>query len=217
MAAEFGRNLAWGDHVGVVGLQQTGKSTLARALCKGARRVVYVDPKGDYARSVKGAVIVRPIDLEAIVGGDPKAARYMRLVVLVGQDPDVDIADEVRYVARKVREWSVGRGCGIVLVMDELHLYSASASATLRALLANGHGIDPKSGGIVTLLVSQRGVDLPLGCRALLTRAYSFRQKHPSDLARLEDEFGAEFREAAETWGAGEQPAYWEQEKFYRE
>ena len=212
----WGANLAWGDHVIVVGLQQTGKSTLARTLTRGARRVIYYDPKGDYARRLggrRGVLVVRPEEMEGIDG----AARYLRVVVLGARDPDVDAADEVRYVVRKVREWSEGRReLGIVLVLDELHLYSASAGSTLRSLLASGHGVAPEYGGVVSVLVSQRGVDLPLGCRALATRAYSFRQQHPDDLDRLEKEFGADFRAEAKSWQAGEPPAFWEQEKFYR-
>jgi hypothetical protein len=208
----YGKNLAWGDHVVVVGLQQTGKSTLARALIRGARRVVMVDPKGDYARVFPRAQIMAPGGMEHVNGTD----RYLRVVVLVGRDPDVEIADEVRYVCRKVREWSDGPGLGLVVVFDELHLYSASASSELRAVMANGHGISPAHGGVVSVFVSQRGVDLPLGCRALATRAYSFAQQHPRDLERLEDEFGAEFRETAEHWDVGQDPAYWEQRRFYR-
>jgi len=208
----FGPNLAWGDHVVVVGLQQTGKSTLARSLVRGARRVVYFDPKGDYARELPRARVVAPAELEGLDG----TAKYLHLVVLAGRDPDVDIADELRYTVRKLREWSRGKGRGIVLVMDELHLYSASAGAQLRGLMANGHGIAPDDGGIVTVLVSQRGVDLPLGCRALASRAYSLAQVHPRDLERLEDEFGPEFRADAEAWEPGAEPAYWERRTFWR-
>lgn len=212
MAGVYGPNLSWGDHVIVIGLQQTGKSTLARALVKGARRVVYVDPKGDYAREIRKADVRTPLELEQVDGD----ARYMRLVVLVGRG-EHDAADEVRYVARKVREWSQGSAAhGIVLVMDELHLYSDSASLTLRGLLANGHGIAPEYGGIVTVLVSQRGVDIPLGCRALVSRAYALAQEHERDLERLEDEFGPDFAAVAKSWEPGDAPAYWERRKFWR-
>jgi hypothetical protein len=209
----YGRNLAWGDHVIVVGLQQTGKSTLARELVRGARRVVFLDPKGDYARKVKGAVVATPMQVHE----QPALLRAprLRLVVLIGHG-ETDPAAEVRYMIRRLRETEAELGLGTVVVLDELHVYSDRCAITLRGLMASGHGTDPACGGLVSVMVSQRGVDLPLGCRALATRAYSFKQTHPRDLERLADEFGEDFAEHARTWSAGREPAYWEQERFYR-
>jgi hypothetical protein len=124
-------------------------------------------------------------------------------------------------VIRKVRENAGGdetgvKAQGIVLVLDELNLYSSGAFLQIKTLLAAGHGIAEKYGGVVTVLVSQRGVDLPLGARALLTRCYSMKQQHPADVARLREEFGADFAHDAKHWEGHDEPAFWEQEKFYR-
>lgn len=213
----YGANLTWGDHVAILGIQQTGKTTLALALTRGARRVVYVSPKGDYALKVRGAIVGPPIVLEDVPWDEPR----LRVCVLLGRDGDVDPSDEVRYVIRKVRENAGGDASGsasrgIVLVLDEVNLYGQGAGPVIKTLLAAGHGIAPRYGGVVTVLVSQRGVDVPLGGRALLTRCYSYRQEHPADRARLRDEFGSAFARTAHKWSAGEEPAYWEQEKFYR-
>jgi hypothetical protein len=211
MPGPWGPHFDQGDHVIVVGLQGTGKSYFVKRLAMPARRVVFFDVKGDYL--VNGTP-VPPVALE-----DPELLTRprVRLAIQAGRDPGVDVADEFRYVIRKLRESGAtedrgGAGNpGVLLVADELNLYASRCGLVLNSLMANGH-----KDGIVDVLISQRGVDAPLGCRALLTRAYAFKQKHPRDLERLEEEFGPEFMAAARDWQAHRPPAMWEQERFYR-
>ena len=211
MPGPWGPHFQLGDHVIVVGLQGTGKSYWAKRRAMAARRVVFFDPKGDY---LPNGTAVSPVALE-----DPAllAKPRVRLAIQAGRDPDVDLADEFRYVVRKLREsgGEPSRGGlgnpGVLLVADELNLYGERCAMTLRQLMASGH-----KDGIVEVLISQRGVDAPLGCRALVTRAYAFRQKHPQDLDRLEAEFGESFMAQARDWQAHTPPAEWQQERFYR-
>lgn len=198
----YGPFLRRGDHIVVVGLQGTGKTTFVQNMVSGARRAVFFDPKEEYTRNGEA---IKPIDLE---NEDLFKESRLRLAVQAGKDPNVDIADEFKYVVRRLREMKMYGG--EVFVADEINLYSAKAGNIMRMLMANGH-----KDGIVDILISQRGVDIPLGCRALATAAYSFRQKHKKDLKRLEDEFGTEFAERARTWQSYEPPASWEQERFY--
>lgn len=200
MPGPYGKNLRLGDHVIIVGVPGSGKTYFARKMIASARRVVFFDPHGDYERNA--AQLFEPFALTARdLEGD-----YMRATVLAERSGDVDVADEFRRVAEVVREAE-----NLVLVADEVGDYSASAAKTLRALHANGH-----KQGIVTVLVSQRAVDLPLGTRATATAAYSFLQTHPKDLERLADEFGEDFAAEAASWQPGDPPATWVRPRIYK-
>jgi hypothetical protein len=205
--------LEWRDHVVVIGLQGTGKTQHVVELVRDARRVVFFDVKDEYASRLRGVRRVRPAELE-----DPEvlAPPRLRLAVLAGLEADVEVSAEFRYVVRKLRQsgapperGGLGRP-GVVFVVEEVNLLAGRADATLRQLMANGH-----KDGIVDVLVSQRGVDAPLGCRAMVTRAYSFKQRLPQDLDRLRSEFGEDFAADAASWEAGDPPAYFEEERFY--
>ncbi len=202
MAKPYGHHFVLGDHVGVVGVPGSGKTYLAKRLVASAPRVVFFDPKGEYEDNGEP---IGPYEFHAdLLEGD-----YVRWAIQAERFEDGDVVEEFKHVARQVREGSLRHG-GVIFVCDELGDYSAGAIKTLKRLHANSH-----KDGVVTMLVSQRAVDLPLGCRATLTRCYSLLQTHPDDLDRLEREFGHDFRIECEQWKAHDDPVVWQRIRLY--
>lgn len=197
----IGRHLRQGDHIAIIGIPGSGKTHLAKLMTASAARCVYFDPHGEYDK------IATPTDAVTIYALAFEHARY---AVQADRQEDVPIEDEVKHTVNVTRD--AGRQFGpIVLVMDELGSYQAKTQPILRRLHMNGH-----KDNVVSVLVSQRAVDLPLGCRATLTRVYSLLQTHPDDLDRIEREFGHDFREATEEWRPGDPPAVWERPRLWR-
>jgi hypothetical protein len=203
MTGPYGRHFKLGDHVGIVGVPGSGKTWLAKRLVAPAPRVVFFDPKGEYEENGEP---IFPQDFHAgMLEGE-----YVRIAIQAERFDDGDVVEEFRHVTRQVREGSLTFG-GVVYVCDELGDYSAGSVKALKRIHANGH-----KDGVVSLLVSQRAVDLPLGCRATLTRCYSLLQTHPDDLDRLEREFGSSFRQACQEWKPHMPPVAWERIRLYR-
>lgn len=192
-----------GDHWIIVGVPQSGKTVLALRLVKACRRVVYFDPRAEY--EARGEPI-KPSDLRS----DHFAGEWLRLTIQANRNSEIDPAVEFVHSSRIVRDGARIHG-SLVYVCDEIGDYAAGAMRTLRQIHANGH-----KDGVVSLFVSQRAVDLPLGCRATATRVLSLLQTHPTDLQRLEDEFGPEMRSAAQAWRPYSPPAVWTRPRLWK-
>jgi hypothetical protein len=200
----YGQSLRRGEHRIILGVPGSGKSTLARELVSTARRVVYFDPHGDYA-DIRGATLIEPANLTQ----EHLAQKYCRIVCLAERSDDYDVADEYVFVARHCRE-ARGYG-GLVFVCDEVGDYnSGRAQRALRSLFRNGH-----KDGIVTILVSQRAVDIPLGCRATATSVTSLLQDSAQDYDTLCEQYGQEFADKARNWKPGDRPAVWERVELW--
>lgn len=201
----YGPDLERGDHIIVLGVPLSGKTTFAERLVRKARRLLVFDPGGDW-ESMRGAMVVRPADLDALPA---LKDRWFRVVVQAGRDTGYDVAEEFEYTARMARDAG-----DLVLVADEVGDYKRGAGE--RALVAmhrNGH-----KQGVVTVYVSQRAVDIPLGARATATRVYSFLQDSEDDLAALHESYdpsAPHFSDRVRAWKAGDPPVVWKRRQLY--
>lgn len=199
------------QHRIVLGVPQTGKTTFARRLASPAARLVVFDPPGDW-EDLRLARVVAPSDLPAVlppvVAGRHPA--MCRIVVKAGRDEDYDIGDELVHVVRACK-----RAEDVLLVCDEVSLYNrGKAARALGHLHMNGH-----KWGIVTILVSQRAVGIPLDCRATATHVHSFLQDSEEDLTTLREVYDPGcpgFSERVRAWKPGEPPVTWSRRRLYQ-
>lgn len=204
MPGPHGR-LSLPQHRIVLGVPQSGKTTFARSLVLDARRLVVFDPPGDW-EDLPHARIVRPGDLRdrALLRGDK-----VRLVVQAGRDEAFEVGDEFAYVARACRV--VGN---MVLVPDEVSLYNRGPGGrALAHLHMNGH-----KHGIVTVMIAQRMVGIPLDCRATATHVHSFLQDSEEDLATLAEVYDPGcpgFSARVRAWEGGDPPITWRRRPLY--
>lgn len=209
MAQPFGRYLDLPQHRVVLGVSQSGKTTFAWALARSARRVVVFDPTGDYEALARHARVVTPPELEdrAILAQNEHP---VRVIVRAGRDPEYDISDEFVYVYARCRD-----ARDLVFVADEVSLYkSGKALRALCSLHMNGH-----KWGIVSILVAQRAVGVPLDCRANCTHVHSFLQESKEDLDELRAQYDPShpgFGDAVRDWKPGEPPVTWRRRTLYR-
>lgn len=193
------------QHRIVLGVPQTGKTRFAYQLVRDARRLVVFDPTGDWA-DLPHAQHVRPPQLRdlSILRGDK-----VRVVVWGMRDEEYAVGDEVVFTVRACR--AVG---GLVLVFDETSLYNTGPPArALASLHMNGH-----KAGIVTVLVSQRAVGIPLDCRATATHVHCFLQDSEEDLTELRrvyDPGCPGFAERARAWQPYTPPVTWKRRELY--
>ena len=197
--------LVYCSHEIVLGVQQSGKTTLVRERLASARRVVFATPHpGDYADDGELVTVDelrrQPELLDGVV---------CRLVVPLGdEERDDDEADEVEardvlQLVRFVRREAPARG-PLVLVLDEVGDYRRRCEATLGRLHRNGH-----HRGVASVLISQCATDIPPTCHRNATRVVSLLQTRTEDLDALEAQYGATFRERAARWQRGDPPALW--------
>lgn len=195
----------------MIGVPQSGKTTYAWRLATSAPRVVIFDPTGDYEYLAPSAEVVTPAMLEdrRILEGEGEL-RMIRVIVRAGRDEDFDIADEFVYVVRRCKEAG-----DLVLICDEVSLYKRGAALrALAGLHMNGH-----KWGIVTILVSQRAVGIPLDCRATATHVHSMLQDSEEDLAVLADHYDPGhpgYADKVRAWKPGNPPVTWARRRLYR-
>lgn len=205
MSGPWGPKLGLPEHRLVIGVPQSGKTTFARALASGARRAIYFDPGGDF-ETLPGATVV---DVEHWPPSRFFSERYFRLVVRAGRDDSRDVSDEFVYVARRARE--IGN---VVLLADEVGDYNrGAAERALKMMHRNGH-----KQGVVTIFVSQRAVDIPLGCRATATHVHSFLQDSEEDLEVMRavyDPGEPGFSARVRAWKPGDPPVTWQRRLLY--
>ena len=187
------------DHVLVLGTPGTGKTPFAVALVASARRVVYVDPPHELDAH---GLVVEADDLAA--HPELLEGTTLRLVVHPRRGELVeDLEATIDACARSAR-WG-----GVVLLVDEVHLFSAygEGQAILRELHAAGHKY-----GIATVLCSPCWTDIPARCRATASRVYSFAQQRDDDIKTLNAELGRHvpsFGERTAAWRHPEPPVAW--------
>lgn len=195
--------LFYNSHEVVLGVQQSGKTTLVRERLASARRVLFATPHPDDYVDDGELVDVetlarRPELLDGVV---------CRLVVPLGsedrEDEDDGSALDVLKLVRLVRREAPERG-SLVLVLDEVGDYRKRCEGELTKLHRNGH-----HRGVASVLISQCATDIPPSCHRNATRVASLLQTRSVDLDALETEFGPEFREAVARWRPGDPPAVW--------
>jgi hypothetical protein len=193
------------DHVVVLGVPQSGKTTFARRYLAAADRGIVFDPGHDYT-GIPGVTVARPEKW-------PRPAFFAQdtwKIVVPGPVGDGDVVEEFCYVVSRAREIR-----NLLLVCDEVGDYSVGAGArALRNLHRNGH-----KQGIVTVLVSQRAVDIPLGARATATKVLSLLQDSEQDLEALHEVYDPScpgFSDRVREWQPGEPPVVWERKPLWR-
>jgi len=210
MPGVYGPDLGLPEHRIILGVPQSGKTTYAAELVRRALRVCIFDPTGDYEAIFPRWRTVSPAELEDpdILEGEGKY-RIARVIVQAARDEDFDVADEFVYTVKRCKE-----ARDLVLVADEVSLYKhGQALAALRSLHMNGH-----KWGIVTILVSQRAVGIPLDCRATATHCHSFLQDSEDDLEALSEQYDPShpgYAEEVRAWEPGEPPVTWERRALY--
>jgi hypothetical protein len=200
----WGPDLHLGEHRLVVGVPGSGKTCYARRVVRRAHRVIYFDPGGDYDQT-PGAEVVT---VHRWPSRSYFRQEYFRLVVEV--DPESETGDQFVWVAQRARE--VGN---LVLLCDEVGDYNRGpAERALKNLNRNGH-----KRGIVTVYVSQRAMEIPLGARASATRVDSFLQDSEDDLDTLHDLYDPSepgFSERVRAWTPHHPPVTWQRRQLYR-
>lgn len=198
------------EHRVILGVPQSGKTTYAAELVARARRVVVFDPTGDYESLFPRWRVVSPPELEdpQVLEGEGKY-RVLRVIVAAGRSEEYDLAEELVYTWARVKEAG-----DLVFVADEVSLYKyGRALGALRSMHMNGH-----KWGIVTVLVSQRAVGVPLDCRATATHVHSFLQDSEDDLDALADSYDPShpgYSDEVRNWKPGEPPVTWKRRKLY--
>ena len=204
------RGLDVPQHRIVLGVPQSGKTTFAARLVADARRVVVFDPTGDYETIFPKWRVVSPGELEDrdVLRGEG-TYEVLRVIVAAGRDEDFDVSEEFVYAVKRIKEAG-----DLVFVADEVSLYKhGRALGALRSLHMNGH-----KWGIVTILVSQRAVGIPLDCRATATHCHSFLQDSEDDLDALADQYDPSdpgYSARVRDWEPGEPPVTWERRRLY--
>lgn len=193
------------QHRIVLGVPQSGKTRFARSIVLDAARLVVFDPAGDW-EDLPYARRIYPHELEdrSILRGE-----RLRVVVMAGRDENFDLGDELVYTVRACKE-----ARDLVFVADEVSLYNRGPAArALGHLHMNGH-----KWGIVSVLVSQRMVGIPLDCRATATHVHSFLQDSEEDLTeirRVYDPGSPGYSERVRAWQPHTPPITWKRRKLY--
>lgn len=206
MSGVYGPELERGDHRLVIGVPGSGKTYYAVRLVAKARRVIYFDPAGEF-EGVRGAIVC---DVDTWPSSEVTQQSHFRVVVRAEQSGERDVGDEFVYTAQRAR--AIG---DCVLLADEVGDYNRGpAERALKMMHRNGH-----KQGVVTVFVSQRAVDIPLGCRATATHVASFLQDNEQDIDALRDVYdpgSPGFSERVRRWKPYQPPVTWERKKLYR-
>jgi hypothetical protein len=135
--------------------------------------------------------------------------KMFRLVIVPSESSDIDIVDEFVYTVARARE--IGN---LLLVCDEVGDYSKGPGVrALTKLHRNGHKL-----GIVTILISQRAVDIPLGARATATQVDSFLQDNEQDLQQLHEMYDGShpgYSDKVRQWKPKDGPVTWKRRTLY--
>lgn len=197
--------LQYNSHEIVLGVQQSGKTTLVRERLASARRTVFATPHpSDYATDGELVFVDDLASEPGLLDGT-----VCRLVVPLGdedRDGDENSDQQARQVLQLIsilRREAPRRGA-LVLVLDEVGDYRRQCEAALTRLHRNGH-----HRGIASVLISQCATDIPPSCHRNATRVLSLLQTRSADLDALETEYGAAFRERVASWRPGDEPAVW--------
>ena len=185
------------DHEVVLGVPQSGKTTLARGRLASARRAVFFDPTGDFV-SEGERVPAACFAVELLRG------TVVRWVVEPGADVAADF-ERVTEVCRAAKAFG-----GLVLCADEVGDYSRSAVAALERLHRNGH-----HDGVASVLVTPFAVDIPKNARRSASRVWSCLQEDPEDLQALAEVYGEDFAARVRAWRPGDEPAMWERRTLF--
>jgi hypothetical protein len=200
-----------GEHIIIVGVPGSGKSTWARRLVAAQSRVIYFDVAGDYENLGLGYGSTSRIAKCYVPNfpGDDFFSDRFKLTVLAERLDWQDVRNEFIATVRLAK-----RVKNLTLLADEVGDYKTGPSEqALKALHRNGH-----KDGIISVLVSQRFVDIPLGCRATATAVYSFLQDNADDLQALHEQFDTlspGFAERVRNWKPGEPPVAWQRIELY--
>lgn len=214
------------DHILVLGTPGCGKTPFAAELVEGgplaaavglpgpaARRVVYFDPTGEWARHGE---VVQPEDMAEAAAGDAELLRgtFLRLVVEPRDTEDeATLLEDFAWTVAACRR--AERFGGLVLVADEVgDITEAGGAGLLRGLHRNGH-----KQGVATILCSPAWTDIPARCRSSRSRVFSFAQLADADVETLNRELGRvvpDFGDRAAAWKYPAPPVAWTSPTLHR-
>lgn len=184
------------QRVGIFGASGSGKTTKARELTKHLKRVVFVDPLGDFT-TAGGAVVIAG-DLESLKAEIIKRYTTGFKIVFVPVFGSVEKQlDAICYfLVRMQAGYLAGfHNAQITLVVDELD--EGFPSGVMMRNTKNGFGYLCKRGrhyGINLVGISQRTAQVDVCFRGNLSALYLFRHADPIDTQKAIDLIGREYK-----------------------
>ena len=185
------------QRVGIFGASGSGKTTKARELTKCLKRVVFVDPLGDFANTA-GAVVISG-DLEALKEAIIKRFTTGFKIVFVPVFGSVEKQlDAICYFLVRLQAGYLAglHNAQITLVVDELD--EGFCSGVMMRNPKNGFGYLCKRGrhyGINLVGISQRTAQVDVCFRGNLSALYLFRHADPIDTQKAIDLLGRDYKQ----------------------
>jgi GNAT superfamily N-acetyltransferase len=183
------------SHEIIMGQPGCGKTPWAVARVRGARRVLFFDSAGDFAKFAEcGEVIpAELLTVEALRG------RFRRVCVAVERD---ELGEQFKRVLEICSE-AAEQG-GLVFVVDEVGDLKRDCEVELLWLHRAGH-----KKGIASVLLSACVNDFPKRCRDTASAVHAFYVKAAEDAVQLNREYGDEFGDRARAWRHPAPPVSW--------
>lgn len=185
------------QRVGIFGASGSGKTTKARELTKNLKRVVFVDPLGDF-KDMHGAVVIAG-DLPTLKNELVKryTTGFKIVFVPIFGLVEKQLNDLCYFLVKMQAGYLAGlHDAQITLVVDELD--EGFASGIMQRNTSNGFGYLCKRGrhyGINLVGISQRTAQVDVCFRGNLSALYLFRHADPIDTQKAIDMIGREYKQ----------------------
>lgn len=206
MPQPWGPHLSGSSRVVILGLPESGKSTLVESLTRDAHRAIFFDAGGDdYAKPGRLVLTAAELAHYPRLLSDP----HLRLVIRPEGRDGKELAAEVHTLLETLGLWQrPPPKRNLVLALDEVGDYRAWAEHDLKTIFRRGRHL-----GIGIVLASQFATDIPLTSRRAASHMYCLAQSHRAELDALEADYGEQFAADVAAWRHYQPPVTWTSRK----
>lgn len=202
MPQPWGPHLSGSSRVVILGLPESGKSTLVEKLTADAHRVIFFDAGGDdYDKPGRLVLSVAELAKYPAFLNDP----HCRIVIRPRARDGAGLAEECHSLLDTLGLWQrPPPRRNLIVAFDEVGDYRQWAEHDLKVAFRRARHL-----AIGVILASQFATDIPLTSRRAASHVYCLAQSHRVELDALAKDYGEDFAARVEAWRHYEPPVEW--------